>query len=124
MTYAELVALAEKFEARSRNTDTKFETLLLQQRHIEWLLHAILMKGTIMVDTLDTFITDMTAKMDSMEAGVASLRPFIEDLFAKIGTIPGLTDAQKTALDGIEARVDTDAAKILASMGPPVPPAA
>jgi hypothetical protein len=55
----------------------KLDALLEQQRHIEWLLHAILQKGTKMVDNLDTFITDMTTKMDRMDAGVASLRPFI-----------------------------------------------
>lgn len=72
-----------------------------------------------MVDNLDTFVTDMTAKMDKMEAGVDSLKPFIVDLFAKIGAIPGLTDAQKASLDAIEARVDTDAQKILDSMVAP-----
>lgn len=101
----------------------QLEALLQQQRHHEWLLHAILHKETKMVADLETFITDMTAKMDTMEAGVASLRPFIQGLFDQIAKIPGLSDAQKTALDAIESRVDKDAADIVAAMGPATPPA-
>ncbi len=74
-----------------------------------------------MATTLDTFVSDMTTKMSAMEAGIASLRPFIEGLFAQIGAIPGLTPAQVTELDAIEAKVDADAAAIVAAMGPATP---
>lgn len=77
-----------------------------------------------MVADVDTFVTDMTAKMTTMEAGIASLRPFIQALFDKIGQIPGLTDAQKAELGAIETKVDGDAAAIMAAMGPATPPAA
>lgn len=90
--------------------------------HHGWLLNAILQKlekVENMVDNLDTFVADMTAKMTAEEAGIASLRPFIQGLFDKIAQIPGLTDAQKAALDAMEAKVDTDAAAIAAAMGPP-----
>ena len=74
-----------------------------------------------MATTLDTFVSDMTTKMSAMEAGIASLRPFVEGLFAQIATIPGLTPEQVAALDAIEAKVDADAAAIAAAMGPAAP---
>jgi hypothetical protein len=96
------------------------------QRHHEWLLQAILTnteKLIPMVDNLDTFITDMTARMATEEAGIASLRPFIQGLFDQIAAaVPALTDAQKAALDAIEAKVDSDAGTIVAAMGPATPP--
>lgn len=100
---------------------SKLEESYTKQGHNEWLLHQILQKVTHMATSVDTFVTEMTAKMTTMEAGIASLRPFIQGLFDQIAAIPGLTPAQITELDAIEAKVDADAAAIVAAMGPATP---
>lgn len=105
----------------SQQITSKLEEIYFKHSHAEWLLSQVLQKVTHMTATVETFVAEMTAKMATMEAGIASLRPFIEGLFAQIGAIPGLTPAQMSALDAIEAKVDTDAAAIVSAMGPPAP---
>ena len=89
--------------------------------HSQWLLHSMLAKVEKMVTDIDTFVKDMTTKMSTMEAGIASLRPFIQGLFDQIAKIPGLTTSQIADLGAIEAKVDADAAAIAAAMGPSTP---